>query len=217
MNTRLQVEHPITEYITRLDLVEQMIRVAAGQKLGLTQEQASQVHGWAVECRVYAEDPSKGFLPSIGRLTRYVEPRGLEVRVDSGVGEGSEISMYYDPMISKLVTGGADRKQALGRMERALDSYVIRGVQNNAQLLRSVVSHPEFVAGNTNTAFLPDYFPQVFETPQQRHGAAFRLPLTGQQRTCLVVVAAFEAAHREAWVRGVSVPQLLEQQVWLEA
>ena len=127
MNTRLQVEHPITEYITGIDLVEQMIRVAAGQRLRLSQD-SIQINGWAMETRVYAEDPTK-FLPSIGRLTRYVEPSTADgnVRVESGISEGSEISVYYDPMIAKLVTYGKDRTEALARMRSALDSYVIKG------------------------------------------------------------------------------------------
>lgn len=133
MNTRLQVEHPITEYITGIDLVEQMIRVAAGQKLSLKQEDIG-IHGWAVESRVYAEDPSK-YLPSIGVLKKYVEPKSFKideygrgnVRCDSGIVEGSEISVYYDPMICKLCTWGPDRPAALEAMNHALDEYVIQG------------------------------------------------------------------------------------------
>ena len=129
MNTRLQVEHPITEYITGLDLVEQMIRIAANQKLPMKQEDIK-FHGWAVESRVYAEDP-ENFLPSIGRLSKYREPISLtdknEVRCDSGVVEGSEISIYYDPLICKLSTYGETREEALQNMQRALDSYVIKG------------------------------------------------------------------------------------------
>lgn len=126
MNTRLQVEHPITEYITGLDLVELMIRVAAGQKVNLDQNVINKPNGWAIESRVYAEDPEK-YLPSIGRLNTYIEPKGENVRCDSGVLEGSDISIYYDPMICKLVTYGKDRKEALNRMDNALDSYVIKG------------------------------------------------------------------------------------------
>lgn len=130
MNTRLQVEHPITEYITGLDLVEQMIRVAANQKLSMKQDDIK-YKGWAIESRVYAEDPEK-YLPSIGRLSKYIEPVSLtdkhEVRCDSGIVEGSEISIYYDPLICKLSTYGETRDEAIQIMERALDSYVIKGI-----------------------------------------------------------------------------------------
>ena len=164
MNTRLQVEHPITEYITGLDLVELMIRVAAGEKLNLDQSVVSKPHGWAIESRVYAEDPTK-FLPSIGRLTKYIEPEGppQQVRCDSGIVEGSEISVYYDPMICKLCTYGENRQQALQRMEEALDNYVIKGVTHNIPLLREVIDHPRFRKGDLSTKFLPEEFPEGFQ------------------------------------------------------
>src|SRR5699024_10385136 len=131
MNTRLQVEHPVTEEVTGLDLVEEMIRVAAGEKLRLTQDDV-QLQGWAIESRLYAEDPTRNFVPSIGRLSTYREPEGIEgVRVDSGVVEGSEISMFYDPMIAKLITTGADRNQAVDRMRAALDAFCVRGISHN--------------------------------------------------------------------------------------
>lgn len=127
MNTRLQVEHPITEYVTGLDLVELMIRVAAGEKLDLDQNKIRKPNGWAIESRVYAEDPTK-FLPSIGFLDKYIEPQGgPEIRCDSGIVEGSEISVFYDPMICKLCTYGANRDEAMNTMVKALDSYVIKG------------------------------------------------------------------------------------------
>uniref|UniRef100_A0A8C3S9W3 Propionyl-CoA carboxylase alpha chain, mitochondrial n=1 Tax=Chelydra serpentina TaxID=8475 RepID=A0A8C3S9W3_CHESE len=161
MNTRLQVEHPITECITGLDLVQEMIRVAKGYPLRHKQADIP-INGWAVECRVYAEDPYKSFgLPSIGRLSQYQEP--LHVRVDSGIQEGSDISIYYDPMISKLITYGSDRAEALQRMEEALDNYVIRGVTHNIALLREVIIHPRFVQGNISTKFLPDVYPDGFK------------------------------------------------------
>lgn len=185
MNTRLQVEHPITEAITGLDLVEQMLLVAAGQTLRLSQESLEHPKGWAVECRVYAEDTARGFLPSIGRLKRYIEPRGEGVRVDSGVEEGSEISMFYDPMISKLIGEGPDRKTALARAARALDTYVIRGVQHNAPLLRSVLDAPDFVSGDISTAFLPDHFP----TPESSAPAHLPLGPTREQNVLALAAA----------------------------
>eukprot|EP00003_Mantamonas_plastica_P015895 TRINITY_DN266_c0_g1_i14.p1 TRINITY_DN266_c0_g1~~TRINITY_DN266_c0_g1_i14.p1 ORF type:complete len:606 (+),score=253.32 TRINITY_DN266_c0_g1_i14:1573-3390(+) len=161
MNTRLQVEHPITEMITGVDLVEQMIRVAEGKQLEISQSDIG-IHGWAIESRVYAEDPLRDYLPSIGRLHRYQIPTGEGVRVDGGIIEGSEISMYYDPMISKLVTHGKDRTEALERMRKALDTYIIRGVDNNINLLRALVDHPRFIAGNLTTKFLPEEYPDGF-------------------------------------------------------
>ncbi|XP_067392918.1 propionyl-CoA carboxylase alpha chain, mitochondrial isoform X2 [Emydura macquarii macquarii] len=164
MNTRLQVEHPITECITGLDLVQEMIRVAKGYPLRHKQADIP-INGWAVECRVYAEDPYRSFgLPSIGRLSQYQEPLHVSnVRVDSGIQEGSDISIYYDPMISKLITYGSDRAEALQRMEDALDNYVIRGVTHNIALLREVIIHPRFVQGDISTKFLPDVYPDGFK------------------------------------------------------
>ena len=163
MNTRLQVEHPITELIAGLDLVEQMIRVAAGEKLSFGQDDVK-LTGWAMESRVYAEDPLRGFLPSIGRLVRYIAPEeGAAVRVDTGVGEGSEISMYYDPMIAKLVSYGATRDEAIGEMRRALDGYYIRGVNHNMQFLSAVMRHPRFIAGDLTTGFIEEEFPDGFQ------------------------------------------------------
>ncbi|XP_062286713.1 propionyl-CoA carboxylase alpha chain, mitochondrial [Scomber scombrus] len=167
MNTRLQVEHPITECITGLDLVEQMILVAKGYKLQHKQEDIP-INGWAFESRVYAEDPYKSFgLPSIGRLSQYQEPLNLSnVRVDSGIQEGSDISIYYDPMISKLVTYGATRAEALAKMEDALDNYVIRGVTHNIPLLREIITHPRFISGDISTNFLPEVYPDGFKGHQ---------------------------------------------------
>ncbi|PAA68880.1 hypothetical protein BOX15_Mlig032858g1, partial [Macrostomum lignano] len=167
MNTRLQVEHPITECITGVDIVHQMIRVGKGHPLLLTQKDIG-VKGWAVECRVYAEDPYKAFgLPSIGRLTTYSEPTALEnVRCDSGIQEGSEISIYYDPMICKLVTYGKDRQSALNTMVNALDNYVIRGVTHNIPLLRDIVTENRFVSGDITTNYLPEVYPDGFRGKQ---------------------------------------------------
>lgn len=157
MNTRLQVEHPVTEMVYGLDLVETMIRVAAGEKLGLTQDDIKP-NGWAIEARVYAEDPARGFLPSIGQLTRYREPVGEGVRVDSGVAEGGEISMYYDPMIAKLVTHAPTRDEAIDRLHLALDHYEIDGITSNRQFLSAVLENSAFKAGNLTTGFIAAEF-----------------------------------------------------------
>ena len=169
MNTRLQVEHPVTEMVTGLDLVELMFRIAAGEPLPLTQADIT-TNGWAIEARVYAEDPSRNFLPSIGRLARYHLPDTNDgnVRVDTGVGEGSEISMFYDPMIAKLVTHGRDRPAAIDRMRAALDAYYIRGTGNNTAFLSSVLTHPRFAEGRLSTDFIADEYPDGYvpENPQ---------------------------------------------------
>jgi propionyl-CoA carboxylase alpha chain len=162
MNTRLQVEHPVTEMITGVDLVEQMIRVAAGQPMTVTQEQVlySPDKGWALESRVYAEDPLNDFLPAIGRLERYSEPYDPDgrIRVDSGITEGSEISPNYDPMISKLITWGKDRDEALDRGVEAIDRYVIRGVRNNLTFLRDVIQNGDFRKGKFTTKFIDQHY-----------------------------------------------------------
>uniref|UniRef100_A0A4W2GV63 Propionyl-CoA carboxylase alpha chain, mitochondrial n=1 Tax=Bos indicus x Bos taurus TaxID=30522 RepID=A0A4W2GV63_BOBOX len=181
MNTRLQVEHPVTECITGLDLVQEMIRVAKGYPLRHKQADIP-INGWAVECRVYAEDPYKSFgLPSVGRLSQYEEPIHLPgVRVDSGIQPGSDISIYYDPMISKLITYGSDRTEALKRMEDALDSYVIRGVTHNIALLREVIINSRFIEGDINTKFLSDVYPDGFKGH----------PLTETERNQFLAVAS---------------------------
>src|SRR5882672_11220024 len=158
MNTRLQVEHPVTELITGLDLVELMIRVAAGEKLPFQQKDVK-LNGWAVEARVYAEDPLRGFLPSTGRLVKYREPEpGPDVRVDTGVYEGGEISMFYDPMIAKLCSYGKTRIDAIERMRRALDEFYVRGVSHNVPFLAALMAHPRFRAGNLTTNFIAEEF-----------------------------------------------------------
>ncbi|MDG1819313.1 MAG: acetyl/propionyl/methylcrotonyl-CoA carboxylase subunit alpha [Porticoccaceae bacterium] len=161
MNTRLQVEHPVTELVTGQDLVELMIRVAAGEPLALTQEDIS-LKGWAMESRVYAEDPLRNFMPSTGRLSGYAEPQGDGVRVDSGVYEGGEVSMFYDPMIAKLITFGDSRNQAIERMVEALDNYYIRGVNHNISFLNALMVHPRFIEGRLSTNFIADEFPDGF-------------------------------------------------------
>jgi propionyl-CoA carboxylase alpha chain len=163
MNTRLQVEHPVTEMVTGLDLVEQMIRIAAGERLKIKQPDVK-LKGWAIEARVYAEDPVRNFLPSTGRLVRYREPsEGPAVRVDSGVYEGAEISMFYDPMIAKLVTHGDDRPSAITAMREALDSFYIRGVGHNIGFLSALMAHPRFHAGRLTTGFIAEEFPNGFQ------------------------------------------------------
>ena len=157
MNTRLQVEHPVTEMVYGLDLVEQMIRVAAGEKLSITQDEIV-ADGWAIEARVYAEDPARGFLPSIGQLIRYREPAGDSVRVDSGVEEGGEISMFYDPMIAKLVAHAPTRDAAMDRLHLALDHYEIDGIASNRQFLSAVLENEAFRSGNLTTGFIAEEF-----------------------------------------------------------
>ncbi|WP_294623510.1 acetyl/propionyl/methylcrotonyl-CoA carboxylase subunit alpha [uncultured Roseovarius sp.] len=182
MNTRLQVEHPVTELITGVDLVEQMIRVAAGEKLAMSQDDIT-LTGWAIENRLYAEDPYRNFLPSIGRLTRYRPPQEVAagpmqvngtwhgdapvgetaVRNDTGVYEGGEISMYYDPMIAKLCTWGPDRPQAIEAMRVALDSFEVEGIGHNLPFVAAVMDHEIFIKGDMTTAFIEEQYPEGFE------------------------------------------------------
>ena len=193
MNTRLQVEHPVTEYVTGLDLVAEMINIAAGKPISITQDQVK-LTGWAIEARVYAEDPSRNFLPSIGRLTRYqAPPESANVRVDSGVAEGGEISMFYDPMIAKLVTYGADRAAAIDEMADALNRFRIRGVGNNLDFLAATVDHPRFREGRLSTGFIAEEFGDGFTGGQ----------LTAdRQRAAHAVVMAFDYA---AQARAVTI------------
>jgi propionyl-CoA carboxylase alpha chain len=170
MNTRLQVEHPVTEMITGLDLVELMIRVAAGERLPFTQDEVRR-EGWAMECRINAEDPLRGFLPSTGRLVRYLPPEETEgaVRVDTGFCEGGEIPVYYDSMIAKLITHGSTRDQAIARMRDALNAFVIRGISSNIAFQAALVQHPRFVAGDFTTGFIAEEFPKGFQPATLAH------------------------------------------------
>ncbi|MGE3594605.1 MAG: acetyl-CoA carboxylase biotin carboxylase subunit [Dehalococcoidia bacterium] len=179
MNTRLQVEHPVTECITGLDLVEQMIRVAAGEKLGFTQADV-QRRGWAIECRINAEDPFRNFLPSTGRLVRFRTPETTMeasqpvpadggVRVDTGVDEGGEIPMFYDSMIAKLIVHGSDRGDAIRRAREALNAFVIRGVSSNIPFQAALLAHPKFAAGDFNTGFISEQYPKGFSAEQVPH------------------------------------------------
>ncbi|HJV26071.1 MAG TPA: acetyl-CoA carboxylase biotin carboxylase subunit [Aromatoleum sp.] len=170
MNTRLQVEHPVTELITGLDLVEQMIRVANGEKLPLAQKDVG-INGWSMECRINAEDPFRGFLPSTGRLVKFQAPKEIpgQVRVDTGVYEGGEISMYYDSMIAKLIVHGANREQAIERMRDALNAFVIRGISSNIPFQAALLQHPRFCSGNFNTGFIAEEYPQGFDASMVPH------------------------------------------------
>jgi len=169
MNTRLQVEHPVTEMITGVDLVELMIRVADGGELPISQSDVS-INGWAIESRVYAEDPFRNFLPSIGRLVYYRPPAEDEhTRVDTGVYEGGEVSMYYDPMIAKLITYGANREEASAHMRTALDRFLIRGVTSNLSFLSALMVHPRFVKGDMSTNLIGDEYPDGFHPTDLLH------------------------------------------------
>ena len=179
MNTRLQVEHPVTELITGIDLVEQMIRVAAGEPLTITQSDV-QLKGWAVESRVYAEDPTRNFLPSTGRLVKYRPPvegrnNGITVRNDTGVFEGGEISIYYDPMIAKLVTHAGDRITAIEAQANALDEFVIDGIRHNIPFLSSLMQHPRWRSGNISTAFIAEEYPEGFKPLKAAGDVALRM------------------------------------------
>ena len=217
MNTRLQVEHPVTELITGIDLVEQMIRVAAGEPLPFAQDDLS-INGWAIESRLYAEDPYRNFLPSIGRLTRYRPPAEVAggplvandrwvpsvagtspatgdaaIRNDTGVYEGGEISMFYDPMIAKLCTWAPDRAAAIDAMRGALDSFEVEGIGHNLPFLSAVMDHPRFVSGDISTAFIAEEYPEGF--------AGVTLPDAELER----IAAAAAAMHRVAEIRRTQI------------
>ena len=170
MNTRLQVEHPVTELITGLDLVELMLRVAAGERLPMAQKDVQRI-GWAIECRINAEDPLRGFLPSSGRLVKFIPPPEVpdQVRVDTGVYEGGEVSMYYDSMIAKLICHGATRDQAITRMREALNAFVIRGVASNIAFQAALLQHPRFLSGNFNTGLIAEEYPKGFQATSLVH------------------------------------------------
>jgi propionyl-CoA carboxylase alpha chain len=193
MNTRLQVEHPVTELITGLDLVELMIRVAAGEKLPFVQSDLK-INGWAMECRINAEDPFRGFLPSTGRLVKYLPPPEVSgVRVDTGVYEGGEISMFYDSMIAKLIVHGTTRDQAIARMRDALNEFVIRGVASNIAFQAALVQHPRFTSGNFNTGLIAEEYPKGFNAADVPH----------DDPAMLVAVAG--AIHRQYLARNATI------------
>jgi len=166
MNTRLQVEHPVTECTTGIDLVKEQIRIAAGERLALRQEEITPV-GWAIECRINAEDPTAGFAPAPGRITAYRAPEGIGVRVDSGVRRGCRITPFYDPLIAKLITWGRDREEAIQRAGRALSEFVIRGTVTNISFLKAVIDNEDFRAGNYSTSFIEEH-PSLFRETQKR-------------------------------------------------
>jgi propionyl-CoA carboxylase alpha chain len=194
MNTRLQVEHPVTEMITGLDLVEQMIRVAAGEKLSFTQADLK-INGWSMECRINAEDPFRGFLPSTGRLVKFDPPAAVDghVRVDTGVYDGGEISMFYDSMIAKLIVHAATREQAIARMRVALNAFVIRGISSNIPFQAALMQHPRFHSGNFNTGFIAEEYPHGFDASMVPH----------DDPALLISVAAF--VHRSYIDRAARV------------
>ncbi len=198
MNTRLQVEHPVTELISGVDLVEQMIRVANGEPLAFRQEDLK-INGWAIESRLYAEDPYRNFLPSIGRLTRYrppqegPTPRGGIVRNDTGVFEGGEISMFYDPMIAKLCTWGKTRAEAVEEMRLALDMFEVEGIGHNLPFCSAVMDHPRFESGNISTAFIAEEYPGGFQGARLSGAMLRRL------------AAAVAAMHRVAEIRRTRI------------
>ena len=203
MNTRLQVEHPVTEAITGLDLVELMIRVAAGEKLPLTQAEV-QRNGWAMECRINAEDPFRGFLPSTGRLVRFAPPAQTMwqgdtahlhgVRVDTGVQDGGEIPMFYDSMIAKLIVHGTDRLDAIAKMREALNGFVVRGVSSNIPFQAALLAHPKFVAGDFNTGFIAENYAHGFRAEDVPH----------EEPKFLTALAAFVRRKSRERAAGIS-------------
>jgi propionyl-CoA carboxylase alpha chain len=215
MNTRLQVEHPVTELVTGIDLVEQMIRVAAGEPLKLKQGDIK-LHGWAVESRIYAEDPYRNFAPSIGRLVRYRPPaegkhNGVTLRNDTGVFEGGEISLYYDPMIAKLVTHALTRDQAIDAQADALDAFTIEGIRHNIPFLAAIMQRPRWRSGKLSTAFIAEEFPGGFERPR---------PTGAVARTLAGVAAAIDhvMGERKRRISGQSnsaVTRERRRAIWL--
>jgi len=193
MNTRLQVEHRVTELITGIDLVEQMIRIAAGEKLAFTQDDIK-FEGWAMEARLYAEDPKRGFLPSTGRITRYLEPQNVDnILIDTGVYEGGEVSMFYDPMVAKVCSYGEDRKSAIETMISALSAFIIEGISHNGSFLEAILSNPRFAAGDISTNFIEQEYPGGFigaeltsETTKIFLGAAVTIFLRDAERAAKI-------------------------------
>ena len=207
MNTRLQVEHPVTECITGIDLVEQMIRVANGEKLSFTQDDVA-LNGWAIENRVYAEDPYRGFLPSTGRLVRYSPPaEGDGVRVDDGVAEGGEVSIYYDPMIAKLVTYGDTREEAIDRQILALDQFEIQGLGHNIDFLSAIMQHQRFRSGDLTTGFIAEEYPEGF-------GGASASPELLRSLAAIAAFAATAEADRARRVDGQLGKRLRPPSAW---
>ncbi len=216
MNTRLQVEHPVTELVTGIDLVEQMIRVAAGEKLAIKQNDV-ELKGWAVESRVYAEDPYRNFLPSTGRLTRYRPPQegsanGVTVRNDTGVYEGGEISLYYDPMIAKLVTHAPTRSEAISAQSDALDSFVVDGIRHNIPFLAALMAHPRWQAGQLSTGFIAEEFPAGFHAQAPEGAAAVALAAVA---AAIDHVLGERKRRVSGQLSGRSVTRESQRAVWL--
>ncbi len=196
MNTRIQVEHPVTEMVTNVDIVKTGIRIAAGQPVGFSQQDVG-INGWAIECRIYAEDPEHGFRPSPGEILVYRPPGGPGVRNDAGVYPGAEVSVYYDPMISKLICWGRDRTEAIARMRRALKEFVVKGIKTSIPFHRVVMETPSFVEGNFDTSFIErEILPS----------SATRLPSDEEERRVGVMLAAIETYKRDRDRAGRSQP-----------
>ena len=203
MNTRLQVEHPVTELITGLDLVKEQIRIAEGQALSFTQSDLT-IQGHALEVRVYAEDPTNNFLPDTGTIQTYRRPQGPGVRVDDGIEQGMEISVYYDPMIAKLITYGANREEAIARMIRAIDEYQISGVATTLPFCRYVLQHPNFVSGKFTTKFVDEHFTsesltQEVSIEEKRLAAAFAAQLLQQDSNSRQPVVSHQDSSQSNW------------------
>jgi acetyl-CoA carboxylase biotin carboxylase subunit len=199
VNTRLQVEHPVTELVTGVDLAIEQIRIAAGKKLSFGQDDIK-IRGHAIECRIYAEDPASNFMPSTGTINLYQEPGGPGIRIDTGVYEGSEISVYYDPMIAKLLAFGGDRKQAIARMSRALDEFRIAGVLTNIDFHKAIMSHSEFVAGNLSTKFIENYYhPATESSPEIMQAIALAAALTEHKSRSAIRPSRLPNMHYSKW------------------
>jgi acetyl-CoA carboxylase biotin carboxylase subunit len=186
MNTRIQVEHAITEAVTGIDIVKAMIRVAAGEPLGIEQDEV-RISGHAIEARIYAEDPEKGFLPSPGEIAVYRPAGGIGVRVDSGVYQGARVTPHYDPMVAKLITWGADRGEAIDRMKRALGEFVVQGIKTSIPFHQKVMRHPVFLAGHYDTGFVDDHMAGGMGEPEA----------PGEQRRVALMMAAIAAYRRD--------------------
>jgi acetyl/propionyl-CoA carboxylase alpha subunit len=191
MNTRLQVEHPETELVTGIDIVREQFRIAAGNPLGFRQDDIA-MRGWALECRIYAEDPERAFFPSPGIIRRLYEPHGPGIRIDSGVYEGWDVPIHYDPLIAKLVAHGPDRSQAVARMRRALAEYRIEGIKTTVGFFGELLGDPQFLAGDLSTGFIEEFF--------ARRGPA--APVFGRDREAFALAAA--VAYRDAAPDGVA-------------
>ncbi len=201
MNTRLQVEHPVTEMITGIDIVEEMIKIAAGKKLSFTQKDIK-FNGWSIESRIYAEDPSRNFLPSSGRVFSYKEPpRSQHIRIDQAIDEGDTISMFYDSMIAKLCSHGKDRKSAIEHMSKALSLFIIEGISHNISFLETIINNPRFIAGDINTGFIEEEFPDGFS----------RTKLTPE--TIEIFLAVSVLVHILEQKRSASITDQIDEQV----